>query len=479
MKKKFLNTLAAALLTGAVAVSGLTACSSSDDNIAEETPVVNPAQPQTYRVSIPATIGGEAETRAVSFDGTESTSTFTTSERVYVYNKTKNAMLDGYLSPANLSADGQSCDLNGTLTGTIEANDQLVLLYNLSRFSTEVLGSNQFDYQYQNGASVLDGAKAEVVVSEYSGGVLTTTATASFTNVQSMFRLKFTDGSSDISVKRLTIKSANYAVASYLRPLNAVGDQYYSNFSGNVVSPASATSDYLYVALCFNESLSNGDILTFTVIDNANHVYEGTKAAPDGGFKNGKYYYNASAITLTQQPDLVKPTVTGTSITPNAYNSYYVDDAQNITISGTSNGYRFSMRLDNSNVTLSNLDAIYSASNDEYISFASSSTTSTVTVNGANSICNPTWSHCISADGGNSDLKLTGNGTLTVTSKRHERCGLLGRNYNFTNNDYLTTSEIDVSAQLALDPTKTTVIRSARHQGESLYTWTYTVTTTE
>lgn len=147
MKTTIKNTLALALLTGALAMSGLTACSSSEDSVAEDpTPVVNPAQPQTYRVSIPATMGdgtraatgevtetGEGSetggtTRAVSFSGT--TSTFTTSECVYVYNVTTGKALSGYLQPTNLSADNKSCDLTGELTGTLNEGDNIKLLYN-------------------------------------------------------------------------------------------------------------------------------------------------------------------------------------------------------------------------------------------------------------------------------------------------------------------------------------------------------------
>ena len=473
MKKNYIYSLAATFITAALAMGGLTACS-NEDLVAEKQ---NATQAQTYTVSIPATIGGEADTRAVTFDGITSTSTFSTSELVYVYNKTKNAMLGGYLSPANLRNGNKVCDLNGTLTGTIEANDQLVLLYNLSTYGSADLGSNHFDYDNQNGVTPLDGAKAEVVVSDYSGGVLTTTATASFTNVQSMFRLKFTDGSNDISVKRLTIKSANSAIASFFRPLYAVGSQY-AYGDGVMVSPASATSNYLYVALCINESLSNDDVLTFTVIDNANHVYEGTKDAPIGGFKNGKYYYNTSAITLTQQPDLLAPTLTGTSATPDDYKSYNIREkntpSNNFTISGKSNGYKFYIFSDGIVITLSNLDATWTG-NSEFIYGASSSVATNIIVNGTNSITCPNWSQCIFT---NQDLKLSGNGTLTVTSTSSDRCGLYGTNYTNDNNNHATTGECNVSSQLALDPAKTTVIRSACSGNYSAgWTWTYTVTT--
>jgi hypothetical protein len=470
MKKNYIYSLAATFITAALAMGGLTACS-NEDLVAEKQ---NATQAQTYTVSIPATIGGEADTRAVTFDGITSTSTFSTSELVYVYNKTKNAMLHGYLSPANLRNGDKVCDLNGTLTGTIEGNDRLVLFYNQNgTFYTDDPLSNYYEYDNQNGVTPLDGATAEVVVSDYSGGVLTTTTTASFTNVQSMFRLKFTDGSNDISVKRLNIKSKNSAIASFFRPLYAVDYQY--TYSGGVtVSPASATSDYLYVALCINEALANGDELTFIVLSDNNKLYEGTKAAPSGGFMNGKYYYNTTPITLAQSVRIM-PTFTGASAEPNEYFTYTInDDPTNITISGVSKGYKFRLNKP-ATVTLDNVYAEYDNENFIY----GNGGDLTVNLIGTNTLkCN--WSSCIAADRYHYNLKLTGNGTLTVSVSPYssQPCGLDGMNYTTALNDNTTTGECDVSSQLALDPAKTTVIRSARSGNYSAgWTWTYTVTT--
>ena len=184
MQKNFLKTLPLAFLATSMVVSGLTACSSSDDSIAEEpTPVVNPTQTNVHQVRIHATMGGDAQTRAVNFDGTTSYSIFQTTEEVYVYNVTKKTMLSGTLSPTNISEDGKSCDLTGELTGTIEANDELRLFYNFNNYSTtNDLYYNHFDYTRQTGAAttVLDGAEATVTVSDFANGTLSTVATASF-----------------------------------------------------------------------------------------------------------------------------------------------------------------------------------------------------------------------------------------------------------------------------------------------------------
>lgn len=488
MKTTIKNTLAATLLTGAVAVSGLTACSSSDDSIAEEpTPVVNPAQPQTYRVSIPATIGGDAETRAVSFSGTESTSTFSTSERVYVYNVTTGKALDGYLQPTNLSADSKSCDLSGTLTGTLSEGDNIKLLYNLEYYNVNYINNQSnpsycfFSCDEQDGTAsgVRDGAMATATVGTYAGsGTLTTTDPASFTNVQSMFRFQFTDGTSLINVKLLRITSENEAVSELYYPLITNGSKY--NYAPINVTLANATTEYIYVALCFDESKTSDNVLNFRVQDADGYIYEGSKPAPTGGFKNGKYYWNSSAITLTKTGQLVKPTLSRSdggkeSELENADedNIFFIWGSRinnawvpiNVTMSGTSIGYGFYFN-DGGKSTTVNLNGLNATFADDNTFIYSQSGTLTLNLTGSNSISCSNYDETIYSKG---DLKLSGNGTLTVTANATSYYGLSGSNYQSGSNS-------DPSVLAAPDYT---VTRSAvTNNQDGTYTWTYTVAPT-
>lgn len=280
---------------------GFTACNKEIEQPKEENQEVD-----VYNVCIPASMG--ADTKAVDFSGTDpvtgkptAVSSFTTSDIIYVFNQTKGAMLTGHLSP---SAAGKTCDLTGTLIGTIEKDDNLVLLYKLNFFNSE---SNVYCYDYseQNGtqAGVLDGAMATVKASVDDDNL--TAASASFTNVQSMFRFQFASGGTPVNVKSVLITSKNNALSIVYYPLIAA-DPYLLSFSVPVSLP-SATTDPIYVALCMDESISAGDELTFGVVDADNKYYTKTKAAPSGGFKNGRYYYNSSAIDLDYVAQLVKP----------------------------------------------------------------------------------------------------------------------------------------------------------------------------
>ena len=480
MQKNFLKTLPLAFLATSMVVSGLTACSSSDDSIAEEpTPVVNPTQTNVHQVRIHATMGGEAQTRAVNFDGTTSSSIFKIDEGVFVYNVTKNAMLSGVLTPTNISDDGKSCDLTGELTGTIEANDELRLFYN---FMSNIFSSNAnqnynaLDYEKQTGAAttVLDGAEATVTVSDFANGTLSTVATASFQNVQSMFRqsLTFKDASGETvtpTITSLKVKSKNNKLVWVYAPLYEVQTNTYNSLS--ITNPVIDANGDIYLSLRFVGS-DGTDALTFTAQDSEGNIYECTKNAPSGGFQNGKYYHGSITMTYARKVDM--PEVSGTNVQPDSYNRYFISDPVNITISGTSIGYYFYCA--GGTIILDNITATYNNKG----TFVSSSKDLTVNVTGENNItCN--YSNCIYVD---SNLKLTGNGTLTVTATSMTRCGLWGKNYSdsgrYPNNQNGKTDELDVTSQLALDPAKTTVIRSARtDNSDGTYTWTYTVTTAE
>jgi hypothetical protein len=491
MKTTIKNTLAAALLTGAVALSGLTACSSSDDSIADETPIVNPAQPQTYHVRIHASMGSDGTTRAVSFDGTTSNSFFNADEAVAIYNATTgfDPSTASILATTNISEDGKSCDFEGDINGTPSVGDVLELLYNLD------MEGATFYYEDQKctASTVVDAALARLKVKAVDGeGNITfcqedgtDDATAYFKNLQSMFRLQFKDADSNpISVRKLTITSANNAIVAVYDVLHwgYFGDDVYL-FSPITVKPASATSDYLYVAVSFDESKTANDVLTFTVTDARGDKYEGTKAAPTGGFKNAKYYYNSTPIQLTLTEKFLGPDIEWTSVQyipepdGNCISVYgpLVDDhfiPSAISLSGTSEGYYFWMNH-GSTVTLNGLTATYDG-NYGFIHAAAGDLN--LVVNGTNSISCKNSELCVAVDG---TLKLSGNGTLTVTALDSSRYGLHAVS-NYHNSIYDSVNQVwldpNNSDPSVLAATGYTVSRSdTQDNGDGTYTWTYTV----
>lgn len=496
-RKNYIFSLALALLMGTMTMS-LTACS-SEDFVANNTQQPAQGEVRTYTVSIPATIGGdEAQTRAVDFSGTDAVTgkptaiaTFATTDKIYVYKKSPSpAWLSwnsetsnfDYLSP---NKAGTNCTLTGTITGQFAVGDVLVLYYNMERLDSDPVESG-FECYIQDGteSGIPDYAIATVKVKSIDAGNITfcqesddTDETAHFKNQLSMFRFSFTDGSNSISVKRVKITSDNDAIFSTYLPMESPA-LYVPTYSRPIIATLPApTTDYIYVGIGINENKSSvGAVMNFEVEDADGKVYTGTKAAPADGFTKGKYYYNStSPVTVAYQFTRQSPTITWTTpstpVEPEMHNIYIIDDNNfDITLSGTSNGYGFDGNS-NGTVSLNGLTASYY--DNEFFIFQWGDLTINLLNGSSNSITCPNTGCCIRTYG---TLKLSGNGTLTVTAFYDDDCGLRGdSNYDDSSNNYSTTTEVDVTSQLAAPGH--TVTRSARtDNGGGSYTWTYTVT---
>jgi hypothetical protein len=143
-------------------------------------------------------------------------------------------------------------------------------------------------------------------------------------------------------------------------------------------------------------------------------------------------------------------------------------------MAGTSRGVGFNMQnYTSATVTLSNLDAKFDNT------FLGGENDITIVLDGNSTITVRDGGACIFVaynvyDERYSNLKLKGNGTLTVTvGNDYSYCGLYGYNYNEENNNNSTTTELNVTQQLAAEGF--TVTRSARSESGGKYTWTYTV----
>ena len=205
MKKMMTNikTLAALLIASVT----FAACSSDDniidDNIIDE----QPASQQVYTLSVSATKGGdEALTRALSLDGKTLNATWAQNEEVTVYNKTKKVQLDGTLKA---QSSGASTTLEGSLTGTIENGDELILRFNSANYASQ---SGTLDYIAAN----CDFAEATITVSGVDGeNNVIPTSTASFANQQAIVKFILKDqDNNDLNVSNLSISAASNRLVS-------------------------------------------------------------------------------------------------------------------------------------------------------------------------------------------------------------------------------------------------------------------------
>lgn len=332
MEKHFIYSLAATFITVALAMGSLTACSNEDSVVDTMPGGVSSTAPVVYSVNIPAMLGDMGTTRAVAFNditgGMEST--FRTTDKITVYNTSKNCAAinkEGEYIFLHADANTKTANLVGELVFikrdntnyNVETGDKLLLIYNTS-------GSN---FKYNNGrtnpdhtsgqkgtlASLSDYhyATAEVTITDISGAgtadipYTMTTTPASFTNLQSMFKLTFTGMPNNFSsdghyqgydgIKKITIHSAKKKLASIYSPYNdknTCGDlEIKLGGSGDddiAARKANGAGNVVYAALRFlplNETET--DEITFSIQTTADD-YIAKMISPVGGFQNGKYY---------------------------------------------------------------------------------------------------------------------------------------------------------------------------------------------
>lgn len=316
---------------------------------------------------------------------------------------------------------------------------------------------------------------------------------ARFAKRSSLFRqrLNFTDEEGEPigvpTLERLSIyfEGCDYFVGNYT-PFSQFGAYFYTP-ELTIDEPFISSDGDVYFSLMF--TMDNIDKpLVLVARDVEGNVYSVTKEVPEGGFKNGKYYYGEASLTWKKT---VKPKVTGTSATP-FFGRYSIEeDPVELELSGNSEDYYFRLvKNQGGTITLDNVHASGSLHQDLYSPFISQESTEnaqtiSLVLTGANSIeCQSFWAILVYGD-----LKLSCTGsvaTLTVTTTSAECCGISCWNYrsdgefDVSFNECYNEGELIVTDMLAAPGYK--VIRSARTANDDdhdfyvdSYTWTYTV----
>ena len=202
MKKNIFNikTLAALLMAGAA----FTACSNEDDLIKEQP--VNPTQ--KYTMTVNATKGDDATTRALSLSGKTLSVKWAGTDQVAVFPGAWSRTPLGMLTAA--ASETGSTTLSGDLTGSVAVSDNLHLLFPRAEWSYTgqkgilLSDENSIEKKY-------DYALADVEVAEIDVEKITTTANANLASQQAIvkFILKNNDGSADLAADKLTISAAS------------------------------------------------------------------------------------------------------------------------------------------------------------------------------------------------------------------------------------------------------------------------------
>ena len=290
-----IKTLAIQLMVGVA----FAACSSSDDSIIEQP--LNPTEPKTYTMTIQASKGDDAATRALSLDGKTLNVKWNEGEMVYVLQQDKDNTA-GWYYVGKLTAAASSnatTTLSGTLTleigegGTYLDPDAPALRFVLH--GNALGSSNASDYSTgQNGLLTgtgsieekYDFASCDVAKGSYTidTEAKTVSVTGGITLVSEQAIVKFSlyqaDGTTPINATSLAITSTGDMKA---------GRAYDSDATTIITQSVSLTglegsTNNLYVALCNY----NATAYTLTATDAAGNTY--TYGPKTTTFTNGKYY---------------------------------------------------------------------------------------------------------------------------------------------------------------------------------------------
>ena len=295
MKKILSNiyTWAALCMMGAVT---FTACSSDDGNDRDDW--VPPLEPQTYHMTIQATKGEDATTRALTLDesGTKNTlnATWATGEKVYVYNTDKHATLDGYLEA---KSDGTTVTLDGNLTGTVDSGDLLVIGFpQVNQIYTGqdgTLATIASTYDYALGWAEVTDVSSGTITAKNSGDAGTT---IQFKNQQFIVRFKLLNnaGTSPINAMSLTIEAKD--ASSDDRLIQTFDYISKATTCGPITITSSPATNVIYAVLSTNVSPTTYNY-TLTATDGNGDTYTYTKTGAT--FEWGKYY--EITVKMTQQ----------------------------------------------------------------------------------------------------------------------------------------------------------------------------------
>ena len=324
----------------AIAFAALTLCACGKDG---EPAVKESEAPVVYHLSIQASL--DPETKGVTFDGDgmSITTQFEVGDKVYVYNKTKDALArhwddeeDWYLATpivltsGTIQNEGLTCTIQGELSFfhwnsgsmawepvTHEDSDAYELYYQMNDANNwnhdHRFYSPRFLYRDQQGsqasASQHDFAIATgVQMTILQDGSLSAQNTARFTNQQSMFRqgLIFKNSKNETvtpTINKLSVGCSKGTLVEGICPTENSG--YYGVSSFNINNPdIEDGSVYLSLTFCYPDEDAKNDTFCLTATDDKGNIYACEKNVPAGGFQNGKYYYGESQLTWQEKNNL-------------------------------------------------------------------------------------------------------------------------------------------------------------------------------
>ena len=271
------------------ALMSLMACQKEEEQ-------AQPVQEEITTFTLTVKAEKEADTKGLNLDGTTLNTCWKSGEKVAVYKD------GGYLGDLDVTPDAgnaRMATLSGTVTGSLAANDRLVLLF----------PRKEWDYTGQTGELLqadgsieknYDYARADVTVTSVSGSKLVVEGSASFHNQQSIYRISFTaNGSTSLPIKYMTLSSGK---GKLVRSMVPGGETAYGDLTVNMATTSADLADGLICVAVRNDDPTAQDY-HFSVADASGKAYIGSKHVPAEAFEHkflGIKNLKVSPLTLSK-----------------------------------------------------------------------------------------------------------------------------------------------------------------------------------
>ena len=268
-----------------IALAALTACSSEDNIVNDQT--ANPTEPKMYTMTIQASKGDASTTRGLAFDGEALNVIWNDGEEVEVMQRTQ-VTPEVWTSLGKLKAQA-SANATTTLTGELQGlKDASGSIFPLVFY----LHSIDMNYTGQNGVLDRDDNATKSIEANYDhamsstvsdftvdGNTVTVSGGVTLTSLQAIVKFTLVDAltGNPLNATSLNIKGSQYMIEN-MNP--TAGTKLTHELT---ITPAPATN-VIYAAI---GSVENSNFtLTATTEDNKTYTYEKSGVT----FKEGKYY---------------------------------------------------------------------------------------------------------------------------------------------------------------------------------------------
>ena len=266
-----------------IALAALTACSSEDNIVNDQT--ANPTEPKMYTMTIQASKGDASTTRGLAFDGEALNVIWNDGEEVEVMQRTQ-VTPEVWTSLGKLKAQASAnatTTLTGELQGLKDASGSIFpLVFYLHSIDMNYTGQNGVLDRDDNATKSIEDNYDHAVSSEVSdftidGNTVTVSGGVTLTSLQAIVKFTLVDAltGNPLNASSLNIKGSQYMIES-MNP--TAGTKLTHELT---ITPASATN-VIYAAI---SSVANNFTLTATT-DDGTYTYQKSAVT----FTEGKYY---------------------------------------------------------------------------------------------------------------------------------------------------------------------------------------------